>query len=53
MTLFIMLKFQEDYTDIELARTFKLTIDEVKKREIKILSTLKDSPNVQVFKKLK
>lgn len=51
--LFIMLKFQENYTDIELAGHFKLTIDEVKDKEIRILSLIKDNPNVQVLKKTK
>lgn len=51
--LFIMLKFQENYTDIELAEHFKLTIDEVKDKEFKILSLLKDNPSIQILKKTK
>lgn len=51
--LFIMLKFQENYTDNELAEYFKINIDEVKEKEIKILSLLKDNPSVQVLKKTK
>ncbi len=40
---FIILKFQENYTDTMLARYFKITIDEVKEREKKILFSLKDN----------
>lgn len=51
--LFIMLKFQENYTDIELAEHFKINIEGAKEKEIRILSLLKDNPNVQVLKKTK
>lgn len=48
---FVMLKFQENYTDDELADYFKINIDEVKEKEFKILSLLKSNPNVQMLKK--
>lgn len=51
--LFIVLKFQENYTDIELAEHFKIKIEEVREKEIKILSLLKDNPNIQILKKIK
>lgn len=49
--LFIMLKFQENYTDNELAEYFKINIDEVKEKEVEILSLLKDNSNIHVLKK--
>lgn len=50
---FIVLKFQEEYSDEELANYFKINIEEVKETEIRILSLLKDNPNVQILKKIK
>ncbi len=48
---FIVLKFQEEYSDEELANYFQMNIDEVKENEIRILSLLKDNPNIKVLKK--
>ena len=48
---FIILKFQENYTDYELSEYFKVTIDDINQRETNILSTLKKNPNVKVLKK--
>ncbi len=50
---FIILKFQENYTDIELSEYFKIDIEEVQKREVELLSLLKDNPNIKVLKKTK
>ena len=47
---FIMLKYQEDYSDEELASFLNLTIDEIKKKEIEILSLLKRDENLKLLK---
>ena len=47
---FIMLKYQEDFSDDELASTFNLTIDEIKQKEIEILSLLKKDENLKLLK---
>lgn len=49
--LFIMLKFQENYTDVELANYFEISIEKVKEKEISILSLLKNNIDIQVLKK--
>lgn len=51
--LFVILKFQEDYTEYELANYFKITIDEVKEKEFRILSLLRKNPNILKLKKIK
>ncbi|MGM9834945.1 MAG: hypothetical protein ACI31M_04130 [Bacilli bacterium] len=48
---FIVLKFQEEYSDEELANYFQTNIEKVKETEMRILSLLKDNPNVQILKK--
>jgi len=45
-----MLKYQEDYSDEELASFLNLTIDEIKKKEIDILSLLKRDENLKLLK---
>lgn len=45
--LFIMLKFQENYNDQELADYFKISIEEVREKEMRILSLLKNNESVQ------
>lgn len=50
---FIMLKYQENYSDDDLAQYFKLTLDEVKQKEIGILSLLKNDDSVKVMIKAK
>ena len=50
---FIVLKFQEEYSNEELANYLHLTIEEVEEREIRILSLLKDNPSIQKLKKIK
>ena len=50
---FIMLKYQENYNDEDLANYFNLTIDEIKEKEIGILSLLKNNNNVKIIKKSK
>ena len=49
----IMLKYQENYNDEDLANYFNLTIDEIKEKEIGILSLLKNNNNVKTIKKSK
>ena len=46
-----MLKYQENYSDDELISHFNLTLDEVKQKEIEILSLLKNNDNVKVLRK--
>ena len=50
---FIMLKYQENYSNDELVSHFNLTLDEVKQKEIEILSLLKNNDNVKVLRKTK
>lgn len=45
-----MIKYQENYSDDELASTFNLTIDEIKQKEIEILSLLKKDENLKLLK---
>lgn len=49
----IMLKYQENYSDADLANYFNLTIDEIKQKEIEILYLLKNNDKVKVMKKVK
>ena len=49
----IMLKYQENYNDEDLSSYFNLTLDEIKQKEIEILSLLKDNDNVKVLRKVK
>lgn len=51
--MFIILKFQENYSDEELANYFKITIDEVNTREVRILSLIKNNENIKLLKKSK
>ena len=50
---FIMLKFQENYSDEELSDYFNLPLDEIKEKEVRILSLLKDNENIKLLKKKK
>ena len=50
---FIMLKFQENYSDEELADYFSLTLDEVKNKETEILLLLRNNNNIKILKKKK
>lgn len=47
---FIMLKYQEDFSDDELESILNLTIDEIKQKEIEILSLLKKDENLKLLK---
>ena len=49
---FIMLKYQENYSDEELANHFNLTITETKQKELEILSLLKNQEGIKELKKL-
>ncbi len=49
----IMLKYQENYSDDDLANHFNLTIDEINQKELEILSLLKNNDNVKVMRKTK
>ena len=48
---FIMLKYQEGYSNEELASYFNLTIEEVKEKELEILSALKNNDNIKHLSK--
>lgn len=50
---FIMLKYQENYSDDDLANHFNLTLDGVKQKEIEILSLLKNNDHVKVLRRSK
>lgn len=50
---FIMLKYQENYSNDELVSHFNLTLDEIEQKEIEILSLLKNNDNVKVLRKTK
>ncbi len=50
---FIILRYQENYSDNDLAKHFNLTIDEIKQKEIEILSLLKNNDNVKVMRRTK
>lgn len=50
---FVMLKFQENYNDDELAEYFHINIDEIKEKENSILSMLKNDDSIKVMKKTK
>ena len=47
----IMLKYQENYSDEELAYYLNLTVDEVRKKEIEILTLLKNNDSIKVMRK--
>ena len=47
----IMLKYQENYSDENLSNHFNLTLDEIKQKEIEILSLLKNDDGVKVLRK--
>lgn len=49
---FIMLKYQENYSDEELANHFNLTITETKQKELEILALLKNQEGIKELKKL-
>ena len=48
---FIMLKYQENYDDEDLARYFNLTISNIKQKEEEILFLLKGNDDVKLLKK--
>lgn len=47
----IMLKYQENCSDEDLSNHFNLTLDEIKQKEIEILSLLKNDDGVKVLRK--
>lgn len=47
----VMLKYQENYSDEDLSNHFNLTLDEIKQKEIEILSLLKNDDGVKVLRK--
>lgn len=49
---FIILKFKEDYSDSELSEHFNLTLEEVKEKEYRILSLLKDKKKFKCLRKI-
>lgn len=48
---FVILRFQEDYSDEALSEFFNITLEDVRKKETKILSFLKDTSVIQTLKK--
>lgn len=50
---YILLKFQENYTDFELAEHFHMNIDDLREKEVQIFSQLKENQSIQVLKKTK
>ncbi len=49
----IMLKYQENYNDDELAEYFHVSIDEIKEKEYSILLMLKNNESIKKMKKLR
>ncbi len=47
----IILKYQEDYSYSELATVYKTTEEEIKEREIRIITSLKDNDNIKRLQK--
>ena len=47
----IMLKYQENYSDEDLATYLNLTVEKVRKKEIEILTLLKNNDNIKVMRK--
>lgn len=50
-TNFIILKFQEDYSDEELSEYFNITLEEVREKESKILSLLRNDQDIKMLLK--
>lgn len=50
---FIMLKYQENYSDEDLMNYFDLSYDEIKQKENRILLLLRNNDNVKVLRKVK
>lgn len=48
---FIILRFQENYQDNELAEYFHMSIEEVKEKELSILTSLKNNDDIKRLKK--
>ena len=48
---FVMLKYQEEYSDEQLAEYFNSTLDEIKEKEIAIITSLRKDVKVKVLKK--
>lgn len=48
---FIILRFQEDYSYEALSEYFNITLEEVREKETKILSFLKDNPSIKALNK--
>ncbi len=48
---FIILKYQENYTDEDLANHFNLTINEIKEKEGEILALLKNNANIKLLRR--
>lgn len=50
---FIVLKYQENYTDEELARYFFISVDDVREKEIEILNLLRQKEDIKKLAKKK
>jgi DNA-directed RNA polymerase specialized sigma24 family protein len=48
---FVVLKYQENYNNEELAKHFKISLDEVKEKDIRILSLLRNNDDIKILKK--
>lgn len=51
--LFIILKFQENYSNDDLASYFNLTLEKIEQKELEILSLLKNNDNVKSLIKVR
>lgn len=49
---FVILKFQEEYSDEELANYFEISLEEVKEKEISILTMLKNKESIQKLQRV-
>ena len=49
----VMLKYQENYSNDDLANYFNLTTDEINQKEMEILSSLKKNEMVKLMRKTK
>lgn len=50
---FVILKYQENYSDDELATYFNLSIDDVKNKDLEILNLLKNNDSVKIMQNKK
>lgn len=49
---FVILKYQENYSDNELAEYFNISTDEVREKNLEILNLLKNNDSIKIMQKL-